>query len=146
MNCCKPEQLGTKEHGKMFKRIQVFEDGRILGNEARMKDKKEGLQGKNTGDCGLSSEGEDSWHRKVLQDRSTLLQKEGDIVREYKALHEENFLINWLREDVESTEERRKRREEKVREQENRSGERMVEREEEKTVGVRRRCVDFFLQ
>ena len=35
MNCCKPEQVGTKEHGKMLKRIQVFEDGRVPAKEAR---------------------------------------------------------------------------------------------------------------
>ena len=35
MNCCKPEQVGTKEHSKMLKRIRVFEDGRIAAKEAR---------------------------------------------------------------------------------------------------------------
>ena len=35
MNCCKPEQVGTKECGNMLKRIQVFEDGRIPAKEAR---------------------------------------------------------------------------------------------------------------
>ena len=35
MNCCKPEQVGTKEYGKMFKRIQVVEDGRVPAKEAR---------------------------------------------------------------------------------------------------------------
>ena len=33
MNGCRSEQVGTKEHGKMLKRIQVLEDGRILGKE-----------------------------------------------------------------------------------------------------------------
>ena len=33
MNCCMPEQLGTKEYGKMLKRIQVLEDGRVLPKE-----------------------------------------------------------------------------------------------------------------
>ena len=28
MNCCKLEQVGTKEYGKMLKRIQVLEDGK----------------------------------------------------------------------------------------------------------------------
>ena len=28
MNYCKPELVGTKEHGKMLKRTQVLEDGR----------------------------------------------------------------------------------------------------------------------
>ena len=27
LNCCRPEQVGTKEHGKMLKRIQILEDG-----------------------------------------------------------------------------------------------------------------------
>ena len=35
MNCCKPEQVGTQEHGKMLKRIQVLEDGRVHEKEAR---------------------------------------------------------------------------------------------------------------
>ena len=29
MNCCKPETMGTQEYGKMLKRIQVQEDGRV---------------------------------------------------------------------------------------------------------------------
>ena len=33
MNCCKPEDVGTKEHGKMLKRIQVLEDGRVLAKK-----------------------------------------------------------------------------------------------------------------
>ena len=35
MNCCKPEQVGTNEYGKMLKRIQVLEDSRIPAREAR---------------------------------------------------------------------------------------------------------------
>ena len=35
INCWKPEQVGTKEHGKMLKRIQVLEEGRVLAKEAR---------------------------------------------------------------------------------------------------------------
>ena len=35
MNCCKLEQLGTKEYGKMLKRIQILEDGRVPAKEAR---------------------------------------------------------------------------------------------------------------
>ena len=29
MHCCRLGQVGTKEHGKMLKRIQVLEEGRI---------------------------------------------------------------------------------------------------------------------
>ena len=34
MNCCKPEQVRTKEYGKMLKRIQVLQDGRVPAKEA----------------------------------------------------------------------------------------------------------------
>ena len=34
MNSCKPEQVGTKKHGKMLKRIQILEDGRVPAEEA----------------------------------------------------------------------------------------------------------------
>ena len=36
MNCSKPEQVGTKEYGKMLKRNQVLEDGRFPAKEARI--------------------------------------------------------------------------------------------------------------
>ena len=35
MNCCKPEQVGAEEYGKMLIRIQVLEGGRIPAREAR---------------------------------------------------------------------------------------------------------------
>ena len=35
---------------------------------------------------------------KMLQDRGALPKEEGDVVREYKATHEDNFLSGWLRE------------------------------------------------
>ena len=34
MNCSKLEQVGTKEHGKMLKRIQILEDGRVPAKRA----------------------------------------------------------------------------------------------------------------
>ena len=34
MNCCKPE-FGTKEHGKVLKRIQILEDGKVPAKEAK---------------------------------------------------------------------------------------------------------------
>ena len=29
VNCCKPEQMGTKEVGNMMKRIRILEEGRL---------------------------------------------------------------------------------------------------------------------
>ena len=52
MNCCKPEQVGTKEHGKMLKRIQVLEDDRVPAKTARdWKDKRKKLPERNIKDC-----------------------------------------------------------------------------------------------
>ena len=36
MNCCRPEQMGTTEFGKMLKRIQTLEEGRVPAKEARI--------------------------------------------------------------------------------------------------------------
>ena len=35
LNCCKPEQVGTREYGKMLKRIQFLEDGRVPAKDAK---------------------------------------------------------------------------------------------------------------
>ena len=35
MTCCRSEQVGTKEYGKMVKRIQILEDGRVLAKKAK---------------------------------------------------------------------------------------------------------------
>ena len=90
----------------------MLEDGRVPAKEAKTW-KSEGQkrsQRKDTSDCGISSKREDSWHKNVggtspkvsiMKERGALLKEEGDIVREYKAMHEENFMRNWLGEDVE---------------------------------------------
>ena len=44
--------------------------------------------------------------KKMLQDRGALPKEEGDIVREYNAMHEKNFLSSWPRENLEGKEER----------------------------------------
>ena len=35
VNCCRPEQMGTKEFGKMMNRIQSLEEGRVPVTEAK---------------------------------------------------------------------------------------------------------------
>ena len=32
--------------------------------------------------------------------KKIMLEEDGDLLREYQAMHEENFLINWLQEDM----------------------------------------------
>ena len=57
----------------------------------------------------------------LLRDRGALPREEGDLVREYKAMHEENSPSRRLREDVEGMEERKE-----MDEEESRSGKREV--------------------
>ena len=35
MNCCRLEQMGTKEFGKMLKKIQTLEEGRVPAKETK---------------------------------------------------------------------------------------------------------------
>ena len=64
------------------------------------------------------------------------------LPREYQAMHEENFLSSWLREDTEREEEERKRLNEEAEEkEESNSGKREVEGETER-VEIKRRCLD----
>ena len=53
--------------------------------------------------------------RKIMKERSELPTEEGDVVRECKAMHEEDFWSSWLREDEKSKEDRklREKKEEK---------------------------------
>ena len=44
----------------------------------------------------------------MLQNRGALPRKDGDVLREYQALLEQNFLSSWLREYGEGNEEERK--------------------------------------
>ena len=39
--------------------------------------------------------------QRMLEDRGALPKEDGDQVRQYKALHEDNFLGHWLRVDME---------------------------------------------
>ena len=37
----------------------------------------------------------------MLEDRGAVPKEDGDLLREYQAMREENFLSSWLREDAE---------------------------------------------
>ena len=54
--------------------------------------------------------------------------KKEDVVREYKAMHEEDFWSSWLREDEKSNEERKAEAEEKEKKREKRGKERRKKR------------------
>ena len=138
-NCCKPEQVGTKEYGQMVKRIQILgpyqgvKNWKIVGQKRRITGK----------DCRrLSNEFETGGfmaQKSLLHDRGALPREEGDVVREYKAMHEENFSSSWPRADVEGKEEGRKLNKvtrEEVSGKRKREGEKI----EDETVAGKRRC------
>ena len=43
---------------------------------------------------------------KIMKERCELPHKEGDVVKEFQAMHEEDFWSSWLREDERGKEER----------------------------------------
>ena len=85
-----------------------------------------------------------SWNiakKRMLEYRGALPKEDGDLPREYQAMHEENFLSSWLREDMEREQEERKRLNEEAGREESNSGKREMEGERER-VEIKRRCLD----
>ena len=74
--------------------------------------------------------------RKIFRERG---KEEGDAVREYKAMHEENFLSSWEREDARGTEERTAKVSEKIEEERGEKRKREEEKEENKTERVKKK-------
>ena len=60
--------------------------------------------------------------KRMLRDRGAVPKEDGDLLREYQSIHEENFPSIWLREDVEGKEEERKRLNEEAEREESKSG------------------------
>ena len=146
MNCCRPEQMNTKEFGKMMKRIQTLEEGRVpaketIIGESREKEYKRLL---NNFDMEGKTALKGMWNlaKEKIKERGELSNEDGDVVREYKAMHEEDFWSSWLREDEKSKEERKAEAEGKG-EEEGEKRKREEEKEENETVTVKRRCEGF---
>ena len=97
MNCCKREQVGTNEVGKMRKRVRILEDGRVPAKEAKdwkMEGQKRTITRK--GYKRLINEFEleglmaqkGLWNfarEKRLQERGVVPKDEGAVIREYNA-------------------------------------------------------------
>ena len=84
--------MGTKEHGKMLKLVEILEDGRVPAKEA--KDWKiEGKQRRITRRSEKRKEFElkGLMAQKGLWNLGAMPKEEGDVIREYNAMHEENF-------------------------------------------------------
>ena len=136
LKCCSREQVGTKEHGKMLKRIQILEYGRVPAKEAtdsKTEGKKRRITRKEYRRQLNEFELEGSMAQKKillerekgLQDRDALPRKEGDPKVMLRRI---NFLSSLLREDLVEKDERRKQV--YVREREREKKERKKEREQ----------------
>ena len=79
---------------------------------------------------------------KMLQDRGALPEEEGDVVREYKAMHDEIFLSSWLRDVGEDKKEREMDADSETKELVSKKRTREEEKEENETEIVKIRCVN----
>ena len=77
-----------------------------------------------------------------MKERGELPNEEGDVVKEYKAMHEEDFWSSWLREDERGKEERLSKAESNEEEKVKRvkRGKREEEKEENETETAKRNC------
>ena len=111
MNCYKPEKMDTKKYGKMLKRIQVLEEGRIPAKEARnwlFEGQTKGSQERNSEGRGMSLRRGVSWRRKgngMLPERKCWkievpCPEEKEINRGNTRLCMKK-ISSWLRDDVE---------------------------------------------
>ena len=78
-----------------------------------------------------------------MKERGESPNEVGDAVREYMAMHEDNFSSSWLREDERGKEERTARAEKN--EEERGEKKKREENEENETVTVKRKCEGFCL-
>ena len=75
----------------------------------------------------------------MLQDRGELPKEEGDVIREYKSMHEEHVLSRWLGEDGREKEERIMKIGKEIKEEMGKKRRREEEKEEDETGSVKRR-------
>ena len=155
MNCCKPE---TEEHQRIWqnaeensnsgRRQSPSQGGKKL-EDRRTKEKnhKKGYQmlvEKFEMEGFMAQKGVWNLDReKVLRERGELPKEEGDAVREYKAMHEENFMSSWFGEEVREKEEIMVKVSDEKEEERSEKREREGEKEEDETETVKRRCEGF---
>ena len=75
-----------------------------------------------------------------MKERGELPNEGGDVVREYKAMHEEDFWSSWLRVDEKSKGRKKKLKLWEKEEKRVKSGKEKRRKKENETATVRRRC------
>ena len=110
INRFKSEYMDTKEYGTMLKRILILEEERVPAKNARgwtiegqkktRVTRKECKRLREEFEVGGFVAQKGSWNitkKRMLEDGGALPKEDGDLPREYQAMHEENFLSSWLR-------------------------------------------------
>ena len=98
MNRCRPESKDTKEYGKCCLIIlqkeecqtEARKDGHVKGKEEESQEESARGQGKNS-KLEVSCRKKGSWNivkKRMLEDRGALPKEEGDLIIEYKAMHD----------------------------------------------------------
>ena len=99
-------QGGASEHKRAWQYVETNSNSRRRqgsrprGNKGKVEGQKEYQRNKFEMEGFMAQKG--LWNlarNKALQDRGALPREEGDAIREFQAMREENFLSSWLRED-----------------------------------------------
>ena len=95
-------QDGASEHKKAWQDVKTISDSRRRRRAKRRTTRKEYKKLRNKLEMESFMAQKSLWNlarNKKVQDMSALPKEESDVIREYKVMHEENFLSNRLRED-----------------------------------------------
>ena len=153
-------QAGESGHKRALEKVETNSDPRRrpnsckVGKNQKLKEKRKELPARseyqrlsNEIEMGGFMAQKGLWNlarETMLQDRGAMPKEEGDVIREAMAMHDENFLSSWLREDVEGKGEGEKFNKE-TKEEVSRKREREEEKGEDQSVVVKRRCINPFL-
>ena len=94
--------MGTKECGRMLSRIQTLEEGRVPTKEAKnwriegakkriTRKEYQRLLNKFKMECLMAQKGLWNLAKEKMKERGELTNEKGDVVREYEAMHDEDF-------------------------------------------------------
>ena len=122
--------MDTKEHGKMFRRILTLQTARRWKIEGQKRSHRE-KERKWLRFHGAKRVVGHFKKQRMLENRGALPREDGDLLREYQAMHEANFLSSYLRGDVDGKEKEREKINKEAKEEERKIGKREVEGERE---------------
>ena len=107
MDRCRPEKRDTEGYGKTVNINFKVEEGEVPHRNAKgwkLEGEKKELQGTSARGQWKNLKLEVPWHKKGCVKKRMLPKEEGDLIRKYKAMHQDS-VPSWLRDDTEGKEE-----------------------------------------